>query len=284
MRKLSDWLAVGPSVDDSWQAFLGCHVLIFVGLTGVGKSTTLDELSALGVNFLLLPNRRTITDDLIIGALQLADGESITTVADREQRFAYTRRYREQYAGGMAHALTQLFIKPDAAQLDAARLDATRADAFYIFDGLRGENEVSYAAQHMPHARFVVLTASDFVRVQRLIKRNDQFDVISGDAPAQTMAQTPSMQDLFGEAASLFTKDEQPQLYQLVETGAVSAEELAAKLKIVAAERRNYDQDASRAALQKLAPDRTLVVDTSLYSPPEVARQIAAFVPSGAQK
>lgn len=265
MRMLSDRLAVGaPAVADGWQSLTECRVLIFVGLTGVGKTTTQNELSALGLAFTLLPNRRTLTDDLLIAELQLADGEPVATVQDRAQRFAYTRRYRERYAGGMAYALTQLAVK----QVGGA------PDPLYFFDGLRGVNEVSHAAKRMPHARFIVLMASDFVRVQRLIKRNDQFDQIGSSAQSRD----PLEQNVLGDAAALFTESEQDQLYRLVDSGEVAREELQAKLKIIAAERRNYDPDASCEALQTLAPDRTLLVDTNLFAPPEVARQIADFV------
>lgn len=288
MRLLSDSLAVGPLIADEriankWQPLAEHDLLIFVGLTGVGKTTTLESLSALGFTFALLPNRRTLTDELLITELQLADGVPVAAVHDREQRFAYTRRYRELYTGGMAHALAQLLVNQGTAQaISSSRKVPHRArhenkreflgeTIPYLFDGLRGVNEVTYAAQQMPNTRFIVLTASDFVRVQRLLKRNDAFDQV--DARTQ---HAPS-DNLLGEAASLFTLQEQRELQGWVEAGEIDAAEMQAKLKIVSTERQNYDSVASIEALQAIAPERTLVVDTVTYSPQQIAEQIMAF-------
>jgi len=289
MRLLSDTLAVLPSTANSpfnaslpidplpnslhnWQPLADVDLTIFVGLTGVGKTTTLEAVADLGFTLTLLPNRRTLTDDLLIAELQLADGDPVSTVRDRAQRFAYTRRYREQYAGGMAHALAQLLVKRNVPTTNVFTIDTV--DVRYLFDGLRGVNEVTHAARLLPRARFVVLTASDFVRVQRLLGRNDQFDQVAvSDKQIEAV-------DLLGEAASLFSAKEEEQLYALVQTGQVDPAELQAKLKIVQTERQNYDSDASIDALLSVAPQRTLVVDTAIYSPQQVAEQIVTFLQS----
>ena len=80
-------------------------LLILVGLTGTGKTTAVNALRGQGCRFLLLPNRRDLTDRLIIAHLQQRDGVPVAPVPDRTQRFAYTRRYRELYPGGMAYAV-----------------------------------------------------------------------------------------------------------------------------------------------------------------------------------
>ena len=76
-------------------------------------------------------------------------------------------------------------------------------------------------------------------------------------------------------ADSLFTEDERRQLLALVEGGEVEAGEMAAKLRIVVAERRNYDPTATREALIDLAPTRTLAIDTTRRTPSEAAERIA---------
>src|SRR5215203_3654041 len=123
-------LAIGAERAEGWRSISALPLVVLVGVTGVGKSTLLDQLVQHEASYLLLPDRRDLTDQLIISAMQVADGLPIVPVTDRGQRFAYTRRYREQFEGGMAHALTQLWVNDDAPTL-------------LLFDGLRGANEVT---------------------------------------------------------------------------------------------------------------------------------------------
>ena len=102
-----------PENSADWQPISQAQLLILVGVTGVGKSTTAEALNQTDYTFELLPNRRALTDQLIIATLQQQDGQPIKTVRDRALRFDFTRRYREQFPGGMAHALAQLWVKTD---------------------------------------------------------------------------------------------------------------------------------------------------------------------------
>jgi hypothetical protein len=151
--KLADGVFLGST--DAALALSSLPFYIVVGVTGVGKTTTLEALHELGVRFSSLPNRRDLTDAAIFG------GEA---VHDREARFAKTAAYRQAHPGGMAQALEQVFV-----QLDQP----------ILFDGLRGLNEVQHAAQAFAQARFIALDAPDLVRVERLLGRNDQFDAVS---------------------------------------------------------------------------------------------------------
>ena len=236
-------------------------VLILVGVTGVGKSTTLAALNAAGFDYTLLPDRRRLTDDLIIARLQVEDGETIRPVADRAERFDYTRRYRQRYGGGMAHALTSLRVESESARQTL------------LFDGLRGVDEVCYAAAHLQLARFLVLDAPDLLRVERLLTRRDAFDQIAASAPSDSsniFANLPGIDEFFGPA-------EKQHLRALVDRGEASAEDLRAKLAIVITERRNYDPTAAITELTRLATHRTLVVNTAETKPEEVARQVIGF-------
>ena len=64
-------------------------LVILVGLTGVGKSTVIASLRE-KLNFTLLPNRREITNEVIIRALQEEDDYPPTQVTDRVKRLEYT--------------------------------------------------------------------------------------------------------------------------------------------------------------------------------------------------
>ncbi len=162
-----DWIDFGAA-GTGWCRIDERPLLILVGLTGVGKTTTVKALKTAGMDFVLLPNRRAITDAVLIPAMQRANGEPVTPVQDRSRRFAYTRQYRAHFPGGMAYALSQMVVKQ-------AMLSAT---AVLLFDGLRGANEVAFAAQNLPQAHFLFLDAPDTVRLQRLRKRNDAFDQV----------------------------------------------------------------------------------------------------------
>lgn len=254
---LNDWLGYGAA-PDGWHSLAESQLLILIGLTGVGKTTTVNGMRDVGIDFRLLPNRRTLTDALIIGTLQREDGEDATIVRDRSLRFAYTRRYRERYAGGMAHVLAQL---------------QTNVAVPLLFDGLRGVNEVSAAVALFPAAKFLVLTAPNGVRLRRLIERRDAFDSAVGSG-RQTIDD-----ELLAEMGAVIEAESITELVQAVEQGTIEVGDLAAKLRIVSAESANYDPDATLNTLLQLAPERTLVGDTLRFSAEQIASQAKQFFP-----
>lgn len=265
-QTITPYLAVGTSaasdaaVAAHWRSITRFPLVVLVGVTGVGKSTLLSELAKQGANYLLLPDRRDLTDQLIISAMQAADGVPVAPVKDRGQRFAYTRRYRELYAGGMAHALTQLWV---STGLPADLL---------IFDGLRGANEVEYAAAALPLARFVMLDAPDIVRLQRLLGRGDAFDRITIAIPATGDATNFAELGL-DEASAIFTHAEEATILSWLQNGIVTADDLRAKLQIVIEERRSYDPAATLEALRAHAPQATLYLDTVRHDATSCATQ-----------
>ena len=285
---LADGLGVGRP-PAGWVAIVDMPVLILVGVTGVGKSTAVDALRTRWGEISLLPNRRKIADLLVIPTVQGWDGDPPTVVTDRRRRFDYTGRYRQRHSGGLAHAFSRLVLQRRPA--------TTGRGAVTIFDGLRGADEVSFAAQSLPLARFAVLNAPDVVRVERLLQRQDAFDQVSENSGGQRpvpSGQRPVPSDdtpdatrhcssasdggfrweEVAEGQDLFTREEQDHLAALVSRGEVDGAELAAKIAIVAAERRNYDPHAAVEILRAAALDRTVVVDTTTHSPTEVAAKL----------
>lgn len=302
-ERLADGLGVGP-VPDGWAAIVDLPILILVGVTGVGKSTTVEALGRQWGHIALLPDRRQIADLLVIPTVQGWDEDPLTRVIDRRQRFTYTARYRQRYPGGLAHAFSRLVLQrqPDAWP---GRL---------IFDGLRGADEVAFATESLPLARFAVLHAPDVVRTERLLQRQDPFDHFSAVETVQDRTAyrplptnhsssrilyhiqsqepnklhpdlAPQQEGSFGEASfdwgrvpeghDLFNREEKARLAALVGRGEVAGTELAAKIAIVAAERRNYDPDAAVEVLQYQAPERMVVIDTTTHSPAEAAAVIS---------
>ena len=266
--ELAAGVGIGSPAPDGWEPVAGCPLLVLVGVTGVGKSTALAAIAEAGLDYCLLPDRRDLTDRLIIPSVQAQRGEPQRPLADRRLRFEYTRAYRERHPGGMADALAGLWIDPQVQ------------DGALLFDGLRGANEVTHAAALLPYALFVVLEAADAVRVARLMGRNDPFDQIGGESrPNADLDRIQSFADVgVQEAERSFTALEEQALLELVRSGAVTAEALANSLQIVLEERRSYDPVAAKAALIEAAPLRTLVVDTQRHGPEEVGALIVRFV------
>ena len=278
---LADGLGIGRP-PPGWVAIVDMPVLILVGVTGVGKSTTVDALRSHWGEISLLPNRRKIADLLVIPTVQSWDGDPPAAVTDRRRRFDYTGRYRQRYPGGLAHAFSRLVLQRRPA--------GPGRGALTVFDGLRGADEVTFAAQSLPLARFAVLNAPDVVRVERLLQRQDAFDQVSANAGGQRPGPSDGTPDAtrhcssasdggfrweeVAEGQDLFTREEQDHLAALVSRGEVDGAELAAKIAIVAAERRNYDPHAAVEILRAAALDRTVVVDTTTHAPAEVAAKL----------
>jgi putative ribosome biogenesis GTPase RsgA len=76
MKQLSPAIAFIPSQEEAppqFRPLTDFVLVILVGLTGVGKSTIIAALQE-RLDFTLLPNRRNITDEIIITSLQEEDG------------------------------------------------------------------------------------------------------------------------------------------------------------------------------------------------------------------
>lgn len=213
-------------------------VLVLVGLTGVGKSSLLRALE-----YPTLPDRREVVDRYVLPLF------GAKPPLDRAERFALTRRFREEHPGGVAEALAKAHTLPTWPLL---------------FDGLRGEAEVRYALEHLPRSYFIVLEASDLTRLSRLLNRGDGFDRMRVDS-----ADLGAMQAL---ARGVLSDAE----LQTALSWGIPPEDLIAKLKIVAEERKNYDPDGARKVLQ--GNPRALFLDTETLAIEQEAEAIRGFV------
>jgi hypothetical protein len=213
-------------------------LLVVVGLTGVGKSHLLRLLA-----YPTLPDRREVVDRYVLPLFGLQPP------LDRVQRFEMTRRFRAEHPGGVAEAL-----------LVGQTLPAWPL----VFDGLRGRDEVGFALERLPEARFVVLEASDQIRLARLLERGDSFDRVN--SPTGDRAHWSDL------AQGIFTDS---QLEEIL-SWPVAPSELQAKLTIVAEERKNYDPQGARQVLQ--GSPRALFLDTERLSPQQEVAQIADWL------
>ena len=205
------------------------NTIFIIGLTGVGKSSTLEVLLSNNEHFLLLPNRRQLTDDIIIPHIQKMRGEKLQKVSDRAKRFELTAAYRDIFPGGMAHVV-ETYLQNNEFP----------ASTTLVFDNLRGENEVRAAIDKFPQTtRFIMLDAPEQVRLQRLLGRQDEFDQITLEKALQNDA------SLAG----------------------VSAQELEKATKIIHSEKQNYDAQKTASFLKEnLCEKRLCYIDTSHYN------------------
>lgn len=230
----------GETTPPTAKPLLELPVLILVGLTGVGKSSLLSTL-----DYPTLSDRREVVDRYVLPLFGHKPGDTL----DRAERFALTRRFREEHPGGVAEAL-----------------EGSKTEPIWplVFDGLRGADEVRYALEHLPETYFVVLEASDLTRLGRLLNRADRFDRVHLEATDERALRTLA-EDVLNES----------ELEEALSWG-VPAKELSAKLKIVAEERKNYDPAGARRVLT--GSPRALFLDTEALSLEAEAAQVRAFV------
>lgn len=212
-------------------------LLILVGLTGVGKSTLVEAL-----DLPRLPDRRELVD------LYVLPRYGAKPPIPREERFRLTRRFREEFPGGVAEVLARGYAEPHP---------------LLLFDGLRGEAEVAYALEHLPKALFVVLHAREATRLKRLLSRRDAFDRVE--------LRPEERAELKALAEGVLSPEELEEALALA-----PLEEVLAKLKIVAEEKRNYDPLGPLRLLE--GHPQALVLDTERLSPEEEVLVVRAFL------
>jgi dephospho-CoA kinase len=237
------------------------NILFIVGLTGVGKSTTLSALKTSALQFQLLPNRRELADTIIIPEVQRAEGKEQKAEKDRLERFRLTATYREMYPAGMVHALQQYLSKNKTAGQNL------------IFDNIRGLDECKAALETFSGSRFIFLDAPPTVRLKRLIGRSDSFDQV---------AATRLENDSFIE--KLLALDGAEKLFDVYEiarldTSGIDESKVIDALQIILTEHQNYDLgEASSYLKSQLDATRLLYLDTSQLSIEEVSKKVQEWL------
>ncbi len=237
-------------------------MLFLLGLTGVGKSTAVSALRERGVPFTLLPDRRTLTDELIVPEMQREAGSAVKPVSDRLERFELTRRYRKTHPGGMVAALLEY--------LDAHVYNEEEA---LLFDNLRGLDEARAAAETFANARFMMLDAPPLVRLLRLVGRSDTFDQV-----AATRLENTSFAEQLLALEGLETIFDPYEIARLEARG-VPETELLNAVRIILSEAQHYDMDAAAVHLHETQDaEHFLHLNTADLSPAEVQTRIRAWL------
>jgi hypothetical protein len=118
----------------------------------------------------------------------------------------------------------------------------------FLFDGLRGLNEVQYGSSYFPHSRFIVLESPDVVRLNRLLNRGDQFDVVEGRAEGIDESLIGALRSI-PEIGTVFTPQQLTQIAQIAAD--YSPNEILKEVAIIVEERRNYNPEVSRDYLTR---------------------------------
>ncbi|RED53236.1 hypothetical protein [Aestuariispira insulae] len=224
----------------------GEEIVIFTGLTGAGKTTAVSLfLEMMNKDAVLLPNRRELTDRLIIP--EFANGP----VQDRISRFEITGRFRNAHPGGMAEILAGLSIHPNLH------------GRIFLFDNLRGRNEVDHALHQFGNATFVHVSAPLQVRLHRLLTRLDPFDqvkdrVANSEGLAERLRQSMPRQAVQG-------------IMEKVACNLYDATEVVDKLDILEKEAENYSDQDCLELLQSNAKSRQVIYRTDEETPEDFA-------------
>lgn len=247
----------------SFRELAELPLVVLVGLTAVGKTSAVERVLA-SCDLHLLPNRRWIADLLVIPAMLRKVGQAVVTVDDRVRRFELTARYRSLYEGGIAHALGLLSI------------DTSRVSPPFLFDGLRGIDEVRWAWEHLPNTRFVALDAPDLIRLNRLLLRDERFD---GTAiPDRWASKASPLEEALGRLPgvdAVFSRDDIRRIASATAEAPGELETVLQKAAIILEERRNYDSRRAADFLERQLPqERWLRVDTAELDIGSVARLI----------
>jgi dephospho-CoA kinase len=238
-------------------------ILFIIGLTGVGKSTTLKALQSSTVNFELLPNRRELADTIIIPEVQRAEGKEQRAEKDRLERFRLTAKYRELHPAGMVHAL-QVYLDNHHKDTKTRSL---------IFDNIRGLHECRAAVEMFEGSRFIFLDAPAMVRLKRLIGRGDSFDQV---------AATRLENDSFIEKLLALEGAEKIfDVYEIarLDTTGVDESKILDAVEIILTEHKNYNSEEAANYLKSiLDTKRLLYLDTSQLSIDQVTQKIQEWL------
>ncbi|MDF1791490.1 MAG: hypothetical protein P1U88_06235 [Thalassobaculaceae bacterium] len=250
------------------------RILVFVGLTGAGKSATVSGLAARGAVHAVLPDRRVLTDRIILPAIT---GDPARRITDRIERFRLTAAFRDRHPGGMGDVLAHLSLAP-------AFGTQWSDENWLVFDGVRGPAETTAAAR-LPNAIFAVLQASVELRVVRLSLRGDPFDqaaleaaVRDGNTPPGGQGDSLNYVRVLTEQGvnSLVAAPKLQRLGRLLADAGADLTSVASAASIVVEESRHYDPREALAVLERVAPGRVVIVDTAVNGVDDVVATIAA--------
>ena len=244
-------IGIGATNDQDFIPLVQFPIFILVGVTAVGKTTMKKQLSE-DYNFHTLPDRRILTDRIIIPQMQNLTS-NLESTSDRALRFTLSEAYKKKHPGGMAQILSLIKIK-----------NRNKSKLPVLFDGLRGLNEVRFAATRLPKARFIVLTTPDPIRIMRLLQRHDSFD----------QAKIPERENPLNLLAGLGSPEQLKLLLDYAKENSIDDRTLQEKAQIVIDEKKYYDQNETCRFLTQTFPEKTIAIDSAKTSCADINQKI----------
>lgn len=244
-------LCYGNPPSNEWISLDKSKLIIISGLTGVGKTSVIRDLLNSGGSYLLLPNRRELTDKVIIPPYV---GEKKIETLNRLERFEISRKFRADNPGGMGFVISKLYMPQESLK-----------DHTIIFDNLRGENEIRFGIKHFPDAFFISLYASPLVRLRRLIKRKDAFDKLNSN----TLAKEIEKKNFPAGFYDLITREEfENEVYE----NRFDLDEAVEAVRIINKEHKNYNALVTNTLLENELSGNYVVLNTDSLSLKEIQK------------
>ena len=138
------------------------QIFFIAGLSGSGKSTLLKKLQEKLIPLKEIPERRIVTEK---GMIQpYASFFNLKHQFNkREDRVQIVKNYKKNIPEGIVYVLKNICITKHVSNT-------------FIFDGIRGEEELNNVLMNFKNAKVIILNATKQTRLHRILGRNDPYD------------------------------------------------------------------------------------------------------------
>lgn len=160
------------------------NVIFIAGFTGSGKSTLIKKLIRNLEGFTEIPERRIITLKGIIEPYA-AHLSLQCNFNNRADRIDIVKNYKKNIPEGIVFPMKHIRI-------------TKKIQKGFIFDGIRGEEELKNVLEVFKKAKVIVLNASKEKRLNRIIERKDSYDQMKNSPYKKALEIVENDLDLHG--------------------------------------------------------------------------------------
>ena len=168
---INDCLKLVFSNTESYPLLSEQNIIFIAGFTGSGKSTLIRRLVQNLNCFSEIPERRFITLKGIIEPF-VSYFNLKCDFNKRQDRIDIVKNYKKNIPEGIVFVLRHIRVIKDLPK-------------GFIFDGIRGDEELKIVLETFKKAQIIILNASKETRLNRIVERKDTYDQIN-IAPTDT--------------------------------------------------------------------------------------------------